>query len=258
MCNKETKKILCIISNILFSYTINFFCIYFIINYVMWNDLYYNQQYSHESYDDSTYIKKQDSYILAILGVYWVNALQTTCLGYKYSRHFIFLNVHIIMYSLFYIILVLQSIKNKSCEQRYLFTCYENSTIYEIDDSGLENSIKVIGYFIAWLLVMSILMIIYMIHDNNYKRIYYLSTKNILEFFGLIITYHIVTYCYIGIPIIIICVIFSDSIRIPNDFTFLNGRIMNSIPDHSKHETNQFVKSSPTHGITYTDKNKYI
>ena len=46
------------------------------------------------------------------------------------------------MYSLFYIILTLQSIKNKSCEQRYLFKCYENSTIYEIDDSGLENSIK--------------------------------------------------------------------------------------------------------------------
>ena len=46
----------------------------------MWNDLYHNQQYSHESYDDSTYIKKQDSYILAIFGAYWVNALQTTCL----------------------------------------------------------------------------------------------------------------------------------------------------------------------------------
>jgi len=218
----------------------------------MWDDLYNNQEYSHESYDDSMYKDMQNKYMILIFFTYWLNGLHTTWLGYKYTRHFTFLNIHIIMYSLLYVILTLQSIKNNSCKQRYLFTCYENTTMYQIDDSIIDHSINIIGYIVAWLLTMTILIIIYMIHDNNHKRIYYITTNNMSEFFGLIIIYNIVTYCYIGLLFIIGCVIFSGvTINIPDDFTFFNGRIMNSTQ-----EKNQFVKSSPTHHTTYTDKNK--
>ena len=264
MCNKESKKILCIIFNVLFSYANHFFCIYFILRYVLWNDLYINQQYSKESYDgtlyDNTlYDDMNNMYVLLILFIYWINALHTTCLGYKCSRHFVFLNVHIIMYCMLYIILNLQSIKNKSCEQRYLFTCYENKTIYEIDDTAIDNSITIIGYIIAWLLLMNILIIIYMINDNNYKKIYYFTINNIGEFFGLIIVYNITTYCYFVFPMIIGCIIFSSNpIEIPDNFTFLNGRVMSSSNGNTQHttETNNFVKSSQSHHITYTESNK--